>query len=161
MAAITERRVHQIFEVTVVLKGAHALVECLGGLFLALIGTDSIVRLVAWATQQEIAEDPNDFVASHLLAWSQSFSISTKQFFAFYLLSHGVIKLVLVVGLLRNQVWAYPASLVVLGLFILYQVYRFTLTGSPFLVALTMLDLVVLALVWHEYTLIRRHLPRA
>jgi uncharacterized membrane protein len=149
-----------LFKVSVALKGIHALIECTGGLALVLVSTAAIQKLVAWATQDEIAEDPGDFIAGHMLAWAQTFSVSTKNFFAFYLLSHGVVKLVLVWGLLRDRMWAYPASLIVLGLFIAYQVYRFALTESLGLVVLTIFDLIVIVLIWHEYRLIQRHLPR-
>jgi uncharacterized membrane protein len=65
--------------------------------------------------------------------------------------------LALVAGLLRNKLWAYPASLMVLGLFMVYQVYRFFYTQSAGLVVLTVLDLIVMVLIWHEYGLVRRH----
>src|SRR5215471_7716692 len=51
------------FVISVLLKGVHALIECLGGIALYLVSTDTIVRLVNRATQDEIREDPNDFVA--------------------------------------------------------------------------------------------------
>jgi uncharacterized membrane protein len=123
---MNERRVHQIFEISVLLKGAHALIECTGGLALAFISTSTITGLVNALTQEELIEDPNDFVAGHLLNLAQNFTVSTQHFYAFYLLSHGIVKIFLVVGLLRKKLWAYPASLVVLGLFIAYQLYRFS-----------------------------------
>jgi uncharacterized membrane protein len=159
MAALTEHRIHQVFEVSILLKGAHALLECIGGVALALVRTRAIVSWITWLTQDELIEDPNDFVATHLLNMAQGFSVSTKNFYVFYLLSHGVVKLFLVAGLLKNKVWAYPASLVVLAFFIAYQIYRFTYTQSPGLVLLTIFDLLVMYLIWHEYQLVRRHLP--
>lgn len=157
--AIQEKRIHEIFQLSILLKGAHALIECAGGLILALTSTQAIVALVNRYTQDELVQDPHDFIASHLLAWAQTFSVQTQHFYAFYLLSHGVVKVALVIGLLREKLWAYPASLAVLGLFIAYQLYRFTFTHSPGLIALTLFDLVVIALIWHEYRLIRHHLP--
>ena len=56
--------------------------------------------------QEELIEDPKDFVATHLLGWAQSFSVDTKAFYVFFLLSHGLVKLLLVVGLLRNKLWS-------------------------------------------------------
>ncbi|WP_315924283.1 DUF2127 domain-containing protein [Mesorhizobium sp. SP-1A] len=153
-----ERRIHQIFEISVLLKGAHALLECAGGVALWLIGTETISKLVNTLTQEELVEDPKDFLARHLLTWAQGFSIETQHFYAFYLLSHGVVKLLLVAGLLRNKLWAYPASLVVLGLFIVYQLYRFSYTGGWGLIVLSVFDIVVMWLIWHEYGIVRRHL---
>ena len=155
---MNERRIHQIFEIGVVLKGAHALIECIGGLALALVGTSAITRLVNALTQEELLEDPNDFVAAHLLSLAQNFTVSTQRFYAFYLLSHGVIKAFLVIGLLRNKLLAYPVSLVVLGIFIVYQLYRFSYTHGVGLIVLTVFDVIVMGLIWHEYRLVRRHL---
>ncbi len=42
---MNERRVHQIFEISVLLKGAHALIECIGGLVLAFVSTSTITGL--------------------------------------------------------------------------------------------------------------------
>jgi uncharacterized membrane protein len=157
--SMNEHRIHQIFEVSVLLKGAHALIECLGGIVLALVGTGTISHFVNVITQDELIEDPNDFVATHLLTMAHDFSVQTKNFYAFYLLSHGIVKLFLVVGLLRNKLWSYPASLIVLGLFAVYQLYRFTYTHGFGLIVLTIFDVIVMILIWHEYGLMRRHLP--
>ncbi len=155
---MNERRIHQIFEISVLLKGAHALIECIGGLVLAFVSTSAIADLVNALTQDELIEGPNDFVATHLLNLAQNFTISTQRFYAFYLLSHGLIKVFLVIGLLRNKLWAYPVSLVVLGLFIVYQLYRYSYTRGIGLIVLTVFDVIVMGLIWHEYRLVRRHL---
>lgn len=155
---MNERRIRQVFEISILLKGAHALTECVGGLLLAVVSTDTIKNLVNTLTQSELIDDPNDFVATHLLELAQSLTVSTQDFYAFYLLSHGLVKVLLVVGLLRNKLWAYPASLVVLGLFIVYQLYRFSYTHGIGLIVLTVFDVFVIWLIWHEYRLVRRHL---
>ena len=155
---MNERRIHQIFEVSVLLKGAHALIECIGGLVLAFVSTSAITSLVNALTQEELIEDPNDFVGTHLLSLAQNFIVSAQHFYAFYLLSHGIIKVFLVIGLLRNKLWAYPVSFVVLGLFIVYQLYRFSYTHGFGLIVLTVFDVIVIGLIWHEYRLVRRHL---
>jgi uncharacterized membrane protein len=69
-------------------------------------------------------------------------------------LSHGIVKLFLVVGLLRNKLWAYPAAIVVFVLFIAYQLYRLSSAPSPLLVLLTVFDVVVIGLTWHEYRIV-------
>ena len=150
---MNEQKIHRIFEISVLLKGAHALLEIVGGIALYLISTDTVANLVKLLTQEELIEDPNDYVATHLLTMAQHFSVESKSFYAFYLLSHGLIKLLLVVGLLRERIWSYPASLVALGAFIVYQLYRFSYTHSPGLIALTIFDLFVIWLVWHEWRL--------
>lgn len=115
---MNEHRIHQAFQISVLLKGAPATAECIGGIGLAVVSTSTIVKLVNALTQEELTEDPKDFIATHALALAQGFSVETQHFHAFYLLSHGAVKLLLVVGLLMNKLWSYPASLIVLGLFI-------------------------------------------
>ncbi|MEO9168375.1 MAG: DUF2127 domain-containing protein [Aestuariivirga sp.] len=155
-----EPTIHKIFEVSVLLKGAHALLECVGGILLVFVSTSTIASLVKAFTQDELVEDPHDFVATNLLYYAQHFSVSSQHFYAFYLLSHGVIKLLLVIGLLRNMLWAYPASLAVLGLFIIYQLYRYSYTHGLGLIILTVFDVIVMVLIWHEYRLVRSHFSK-
>ncbi|HXO95223.1 MAG TPA: DUF2127 domain-containing protein [Chthoniobacterales bacterium] len=158
-AGMNEKRIHQIFQVSVFIKGAFAVIECAAGVALALLSTSSIKNLVNMLTQEELIENPNDFIATHLLAAAQHFSVETKNFYAFYLFSHGIVKVLLVIGLLKNQLWSYPASLIVLGLFIVYQLYRFSYTHGVGLIVLTVFDIFVMVLIWHEYQLMRTHQP--
>ena len=78
----------------------------------------------------------------------------------FYLLTRGLIKVGLIAALLKNQLWAYPASLVVLGLFILYQTYEILLHHSLIIVAITIFDLIVVYLIWREWGILREHMHR-
>jgi uncharacterized membrane protein len=158
---MTEHRVHLLFQTSMLLKGAHAVIECMSGIALALVGAsaigDLVLDFVSALTQQELIGSPHDFLASYLLAFAHSYSVQTNHFYAFYLLSHGIVNLLVVLGLLTKRLWSYPVSLAVLGLFVSYQLYRFSLTHGPGLIVLTVLDLLVMALTWHEYRFMRRH----
>ena len=134
---MNERNIHLFFEISLVLKGLHALIECVGGVALYFISTAQIAHWVALLTQNELTEDPRDAVANFLLAGARHLSIGTESLYAWYLVSHGIVNLLLVVGLLMGLLWAYPASLVALSGFILYQLYRFSFTHSLGLIALT------------------------
>lgn len=152
---MNESRIHQIFQVSILLKGAHALIECVSGLLLAVISADTIVGFVNRITQDELVNDPTDFFANMLKHFAETYSVSDQNFYAFYLLSHGLVKVALVIGLLRGKLWAYPASLVALGGFIVYQIYRYSYTHGFGLIVLTVFDVVVMWLVWHEYRIVR------
>src|ERR1019366_2967325 len=64
-----------------------------GGTILALISTTSIVNFVNAITLNELIEDPNDFIATHLLALARDFSVQTQHFYAFYLLIPTALKI--------------------------------------------------------------------
>ena len=154
-----EKRIHQVFAISVSLKGLHALFEIAAGLALYLTSTEKIVGWITGWSNREIAQERHDWIASHLLRFAETFSVAKHDFFAFYLLSHGIVKIVLVYGLLKEKLWAYPASFVVFGAFIAYQLYRYTFTHEFSLIVLSIFDLFVIALAIHEYRLLRKHLP--
>ena len=77
-------------------------------------------------------------------------------FAAVYLLLHGIIKIVLVVALLRNQAWAYPSMIAFLLVFIVYQLYRLVLSPTLGLTVLTIFDALIVWLTWREW---RRQTP--
>jgi uncharacterized membrane protein len=58
---------------------------------------------------------------------------------------HGIVKVVLVLALLRNKLWAYP-WIGVLLIYIGYQAYRIVLSPTLGLIALTGFDVVIVAL---------------
>ena len=102
-----------------------------------------------------LTEDPRDFVANYLLHAAQGLSASSQHFTAFYLFSHGVVKFWLIIGLWQKKL-GYPAAIAVFGLFILYQLYRYSFTHSLLLLLITALDVAVIGLTCLEYQHLRR-----
>jgi uncharacterized membrane protein len=149
-----EKKLHLVFDVSLWFKAVFAFSEIVAGVATYFVPRQLFLSFVLWVTREEFAEDPHDLVANILLHTVQHLSIGTQKFAAIYLLGHGAIKLWLIVGLLRQRLWYYPVSMVVFGLFIAYQLYRYTFTYSVWLLLITALDIVIIALTWHEY----RHL---
>jgi uncharacterized membrane protein len=156
---MNEKRIHGLFVLSVGLKGFYALVEMASGVALYLVAHQSIINFLNRFMSDERLRDPQDWVTSTALKVAQSFSLETQHFYAFYLFTHGVLKLAVVVGLLREKLWAYPACFVVFSAFIAYQLYRYSFTHDLGLVLLSVLDAFVIVLAWHEYRLLRKHLP--
>ena len=157
---LDEKRIHLIFEISLLVKGVFAGFEIIGSFLVYFVPRHFVVGIVAMLTQSELAEDPRDLVANYLLHAAQHISVGAQHFAALYLLSHGAVKLWLIVGLLRERLWYYPTALVVFAAFIGYQLYRFSFTHSPFLIFLTVVDLIVIVLTWHEFRYLKRHLAR-
>ena len=120
--------------------------EVLGGLALALISHDTVVGIATALTRAELMEDPRDLVANAMRQAAEGFTTDAQSFAAWYLFSHGLIKLALVAAVLANRVWAYPAFIAAMIGFILYQVYRMSFEVSFVLVAITVLD----SSSWHS-----------
>ena len=150
-AAALSRARERLFRVSVMLKGLHAALEIAGGVALLTIGPQVFLRVVAALTQDELAEDRRDLIAHAIYHAAQNLALGGKNFVAFYLLSHGIIKILLVGALLKRKLWAYPLAEAVFAAFIAYQLYRYSFTRSIGLIALSVFDAVVLWLIWLEY----------
>jgi len=150
-----EQRLHRFFEITLLLKALFAAGEIVAAIGVYVVPLDTAADFVGAITSAELAKHPHDLVAAHLADWAQNLSVATKHFVAFYLLSHGAVKLWVIIGLMRERLWYYPVALVVFTIFVLYQIHRYTLTHSVSLILITIIDLVVIALTWHEYRYLR------
>jgi uncharacterized membrane protein len=142
---------HRLFLLSVWSKGIVGLVETIGGLLLLFIPHTGLNALVVFLTAPELAEDPSDRLAILLQRMVHDLATDTKLFASGYLIVHGIIKVFLVAGLLRRRLWSYPVSLWFLAGFIAYQAYRFFFTRSLWMIALTVVDLIVAFLIWREY----------
>ena len=145
----------RIFDTSLILKGLDGVLELVGGVFLLLVSPKQLTSIVMLVTQHELSQDPKDFLATHLLAYAHTLTTAVTLFAAAYLLVHGIVKVVLVVAVLKGQLWAFPWLIGFLVLFILYQIYRLTLHLSVGLLALTLFDCFIVYLTVLEY---RKHL---
>ena len=143
--------VHRVFTIGIVAKGLNGIMEILAGGGLFLVPPATLSRVIIFLTRQELIEDPQDLLANYLVSVARHLSVNTQWFGAVYLLSHGLIKVGLVLALWQRHLWAYPAAIVFFLFFIGYQVYRYTLAPSPWLVVLTVVDVVVVWVTWLEY----------
>lgn len=155
-----EKEIHLVFEISIILKGISAFFEVIGGVLALFVTKSYIVSMVLFLTQEELSQDPNDAIAHYLINLSNNFSVTSQHFLAFYLLSHGIIKLFLVTGLLRRKLWSYPLSIFVFSLFIVYQIYKYYFVPSTWLLLLTLFDVLVIWLTWHEYQKVKKHFQK-
>lgn len=153
----TQKKIHIFFIIGLGFKALNSILEIFGGIFFLFTG--SIVKLIPFLIQGELIEDPKDFIATHLQNILPYFSTHSQFYVSFYLFSHGIIKIILVISLIRNKLWAYPVTIITLLLFIIYQLYRLTFGFSIALVLLTIFDITIIILTWYEYQNIRNH-PR-
>ena len=159
-ARLTLARVlHWLFEMSLVIKAVLTSAEAITGLGLLLTPNPLVARLRYYLTHYEIAENSTDTMAQWTQAAVAQFPVSTQNFYAYYLMFHGGLKVLMVVMLWMRILWAYPAAMVVLSGFVTYQLYEFSLTGSPMLLILAFFDLFMIGLIWQEYKALKaRHL---
>lgn len=154
------RRLHWVFEASLVIKGLLATSESVGGLGLLFTPNTAILRLVAWLTRHELTQDPSDEMALWFRHAAEQFPIQTQHFYAWYLLGHGILKLAMVGMLARRVYWAYPVAMAILAGFVVYQLHHWTLTHAPVLLLLSLFDAIMIGLVLREWREMRALRPQ-
>jgi len=142
---------HLTFRIGITLKGIDGVLETIGGLLLWFVKPAALSGLVHAFFLHDLSRDPHDFIASHLVRASDKLATADPLFASVYLLSHGIVKIVLVVALWFDQLWAYPMTIAIFGAFTAYEFYRFAHRHSHLLGVLSLLDALVVLLTWNEY----------
>ena len=141
----------RLFRLALLVKAVDGGAELVGALALLLVSGAAVQRLTADVLSHDLLGPPDGVLARHFVAGTAEFASGNRTFTVVYLGLHGLVKLALVVGLLRQWRPAYPAAIVVLGLFVGYEICRSVVTGSILLPFLAALDVAVIVLVAREY----------
>jgi uncharacterized membrane protein len=151
------RGLHQLFRFTVAIKFFNGIVETIGGIVLLFITHNALNTFMNTLIEWRFNHNPHS-LSGYSLNWLfQNTLLHGKTFGALYVIGHGIINLVLALGLWHKKLWAYPISLSIMTSFAAYQIYRVEQSHSLPLALLTILDIVFIVLVWHEYRHIVRH----
>ncbi|MFA6523665.1 MAG: DUF2127 domain-containing protein [Candidatus Peribacteraceae bacterium] len=145
-----EKLGHRLFQIGVISKGIGGLSDVLLGIVAVAVPKIALQHTILSVFHNALVRDP-DFVLANVLYESlRGISMRTQHFIAFYLFSHGIIKIFLVTQLLRGKLWAFPVSATFMSILICYQLFRFTQTHSLVLLFFTFLDIAVVALIVYE-----------
>jgi len=152
--------VHLLFRVSLFFKALLSVLEIIGGIIGYFTSQHAIVRFVTALTQEELTNHPDDIVAQYLRQTASNLSLSSQRFAAFYMLSHGIVKTILIAGLLRERLVYFPVSIFAFALFVVYQLFRFQMTHSMWLLVLSVVDIAIIVLTIQEYRYLRRRVHR-
>ena len=151
---------HWLFEASLVIKGLLAAGESLSGLGLLLTPNETIIHFYSkltysWLAEHQLAQSASDDMAQWVQHTAESFPVHLQHFTALYLLAHGALKFVMVLMLWRRILWAYPAAMVVLAGFVIYQMSEYFIAGSLGFLALSCLDSAMIVLVFREWNMLK------
>lgn len=151
MNARLKKIIDKLFYIGVLLKSLFGFFEILAGIFIAVSGEKLLNNFLLDMAMNEIAHDPNDFIATHFIYWSVDLYLGAKFFAIIYLIAHGVINIFLAVALMKNKIWAFPWAMAGFGAFIIYQLYKYIHTHSSMLLALILFDIFFVIVILLEY----------
>jgi uncharacterized membrane protein len=153
------RRTDRLFRIALLVKAVDGTAELVGALVLLMVPGAALASLVNDIVARDLLGPPDGSLARHFEAGTAEFVSGSRTFAVVYLALHGVVKLALVVALLRRWQPAYPVAALVLGVFVAYELYRATRTGSVLLPFLAALDLAIIWLIVQEYRRMRASRP--
>lgn len=139
------------FDTVIIAKGVFGLIEFGAGIAMFFVSPDAMRSWLSKLTAHFHHSESH----SHLWQWFEHLAdridVHATVFAAVYLAAHGLVKLVIVVGLLRGQAWAFPVMVWVTVAFIVYQIWEMAHHFSWAMAALTIFDFVVLWLTLSEW----------
>jgi len=144
-------RFDTVFKISVILKGLDALAEIVGGVLLLFVTHSEITRLASWLSRNPLAGGSHSYIATLINHNAQQLVHTSTLFGAIYLLSHGVIKMFVIINVLRDKYWAYPLLIVVLLGFSIFQIISILSSHSIAVMLLTAFDVFIMVLTWFEW----------
>lgn len=139
------------YEIGIIIKGIDGTLELLGGILVLALSSHTITGIAAFLTEDALRENPHNFIALRVQHVGHHLASGHTVFAAAFLITHGLVKVVLVTCLLLNKLWAYPWALVALGIFLVYQGYLLITAPTLGMAFLTVLDAVIIYLVYREW----------
>ncbi len=137
-----------------ILKGANALAELIGGLVMLIVGHEWLNSLVLQIALPELKEDPDDPLMNYII--THSLNNSSLQSLAVFMLFHGLIKLIIIWLLWKKKMWAYPLAFAAFGIFIAYEAHSFWVSQSLIMLLIVVLDLAIIAMIALKYLSLKK-----
>lgn len=135
----------------------YGILKLFFGLVLLKFINNSFAGLFYNLMSHELIEDPNDILVRAVGSILNQVTINISYFIAMYLIFWGTVDTFLSINLLKLRLWSYPISLILIGLFTLYEIYRFAHTHSIVLLIIIFIDLFILWLIDKEYKKLSVH----
>ena len=150
-----------VYDIGVGIKGIDGAVELFAGVLLWVApGVLHATLQLLLGEAQERHTHLARFVVENIARIDADLAKGGLTVVIIFLLLHGVVKVALVVALFKQWRWAYPWAIAVLGMFLAYQVYVFVKHPTPAMALFSLLDAIIIWLVYKEYRTLSRENPQ-
>jgi uncharacterized membrane protein len=156
MEPLSEKKITILFRISLIVKVIQGFLEVVLGMLFLYVKSDTIAVLFQEFIRDELAESPYTKTSHFIIQTGNSVVAAGSLFIGLYLLSHGIVKLLLIIGVVKKKLWAYYTFIATLIAFILYQAYRYSITHSPLVLVFTLFDIFFTWLAWQESQIIKR-----
>lgn len=145
----------EIFNFSITLKLVHGIFEFISGVLLFFVSSASFAKLFQFLSKEELAEGRTDKVMNLLVEAARNISVDMKSFLGIYFMVFGIINSWIAIILITKKVRHYTFIEIILGVFILYQAYKFVKDPSVLIFLLIFVDSIILVLIfkYHKFLL--------
>src|SRR6201999_1023354 len=96
------------YEIGLAIKFIDGIFELVGGVLVLTLSASTINGITRFLTENALQNDPHNYIATHIAKAGAHLAAGHNLFAAAFLLTHGLVKVVLVICLFLNKFWAYP-----------------------------------------------------
>ena len=146
----TDRFAHRLYVVTLVTKAMLGVIQLATAAAIFAGMVDRLPALAKWLFQAELAENPNDFLATKIISLAGLAPASDLGFYSVYFAAHGVLHVGVVIALLYGATWAHRVANAVLWAFVTYQMFEWVTVGGATMLVLSAIDLGIIYLTYRE-----------
>jgi uncharacterized membrane protein len=152
-----EKTIFELFRLSILLKALGSIGEMITGIAIAFIPGSFVLSVASAFTKGSTGTDLDDMIAHALVHFAHSFAANEtlNLLLGGYLFVRGFVQFLIVIALYKNKLWAYPALIIVLIIIIATQAYAIYVSHSITASVVTIIDIITIYLVWHEYHIAR------
>ncbi len=143
-----------LFHVGMLIRILYSLARLvLAFVLLPLVGTPLTELFGRAVEKNKHLFDSQDFFLQSAVPFVEHHSAAffVTYFLISYLIFWGVIDIILSISLLKHRLWAFPVSVYLITLFIIYEMFRFTHTHSLVLAYIIVFDFFLIWLIRREH----------
>lgn len=145
------RVLDRLFYLALTVKAIDGVIGSLAGIFLGVLPQATLTHWLFLLMRYESGREASDFIMRHLRQISYQLTGHHRFLVVLYLLAHGLSKVLLSAAVLQGRRWAYPWAIGFIGVFMVYSLYRITLTHSHLLAVLFLIDGATIYLIRREW----------
>ena len=152
---LEEKVEHNLFSTVMWIRIIYGLVRVVFGLALLRIVGMSFLDILNYLLDKEIVFNTLNFIYTFTVNWLEHNPMYVTYFLASYFIFWGTLDTVLSYNLLKDKHWAFPVSLVLIVVFVIYEIFRFTHTHSLMLLWIIIFDIFLFWLIKREYNRVK------
>lgn len=141
----------RLFNIGMKWRIGYGFLRILLGLALLKVVGAPLIEVVTTLMKHELVQSPSDILYTFITRTLSDHPLHITYFLALYFIFWGVLDMVLSYNLIKHRLWAFSVSFLLIGVFVFYEVIRFSHTHSFILLGVILVDIIILWLTWREH----------